>query len=232
MLRTRFLKFCNRIMKRDIQFSDEIPTFYLLNLIYERARMLLVGTWKKIKFKRVGKIFFCGRNVQIKCPSKIIVGNSVTFKDGVKVDALSKYGVIIGDNVSIGENCRVMCSGSVSEIGKGVKIGDNTGIANDCFIGAAGGVSIGSNVLIGQNVRFHAENHEFLNTEILIKDQGVSHEGIKIGNDCWIGAGVVFLDGAEIGDGCVVGANAVVTQKFADNCVIAGVPAKIIKKRE
>lgn len=65
----------------------------------------------------------------------------------------------------------------------------------------------------------------------LIREQGVSHKGIKIGNNCWIGAGVVFLDGAELGDGCVVGANAVVTKKFPDNVVIAGIPARILTYR-
>ncbi len=56
-------------------------------------------------------------------------------------------------------------------------------------------------------------------------------KGIKIGNNCRIGAGVVFLDGAELGDGCVVAANAVVTKKFPDNSVIGGMPAKLIKER-
>ena len=52
-----------------------------------------------------------------------------------------------------------------------------------------------------------------------------------IGNDCWIGAGAVFLDGAEIGDGCIVGANAVVIGKFPNNTIIAGMPAKVIGNR-
>ena len=49
---------------------------------------------------------------------------------------------------------------------------------------------------------------------------------------CWIGAGAVFLDGAELGDGCVVGANAVITKKFPDNVVVAGIPAKVIDARK
>jgi acetyltransferase-like isoleucine patch superfamily enzyme len=59
----------------------------------------------------------------------------------------------------------------------------------------------------------------------------VSHKGIKIGNNCWIGAGAVFLDGAVVGNGCVVGANAVVTKKFPDNSIIIGIPAKLYKRR-
>jgi len=42
----------------------------------------------------------------------------------------------------------------------------------------------------------------------------------------------VFLDGAELGDGCVVGANAVITKKFPDNVVVAGIPAKVIDARK
>lgn len=62
--------------------------------------------------------------------------------------------------------------------------------------------------------------------------QGVTHKGIVIGNNCWIGAGAVYLDGAKLGNGCVVGTNSVIMKEFPDNCVIAGIPAKIIKCRE
>ena len=118
------------------------------------------------------------------------------------------------------------------EVGKGFKMGQYTSIANDCFVGAAGGVEIGDYVAIGQNVRFHSENHGFSDPDKMICEQGTTHKGIKIGSDCWIGAGAVFLDGSEIGNGCVVGANAVVSGKFEDYSVIAGVPAKVIKKRK
>ena len=84
---------------------------------------------------------------------------------------------------------------------------------------------------MGQNIRFHSENHNYEDMTIPIRMQGVTNKGIKIGNDCWIGAGAVFLDGAELGDGCVVGANSVVNKKFDDNSIIVGMPAKMIKKR-
>lgn len=99
------------------------------------------------------------------------------------------------------------------------------------MFGAAGGIEIGDDVVAGQFIRFHSENHNYNDISKLIRNQGVSHKGIKVGNNCWIGAGVVFLDGAELGDGCVVGTNAVVTKNFPENSVIVGVPAKIIKKR-
>ena len=100
------------------------------------------------------------------------------------------------------------------------------------MFGAAGGIEVGDDVVAGQFIRFHSENHNFNDLSKLIRDQGVSHKGIKIGNNCWIGAGAVFLDGAELGDGCVVGANAVITKKFPDNVVVVGIPAKVISHRD
>ena len=55
---------------------------------------------------------------------------------------------------------------------------------------------------------------------------------IKIGKNCFIGCNSIILKGTVLGDGCVVGAGAVVAGKFEDNCVIAGNPAKVIKRLE
>lgn len=90
---------------------------------------------------------------------------------------------------------------------------------------------IGNDVIAGQMVRFHAENHNYISHEQLIREQGVNCQGITVGNNCWIGAGAVFLDGSSIGDGCIVAANAVVTKKFPDNVIIGGMPEKIIGER-
>ena len=81
-------------------------------------------------------------------------------------------------------------------------------------------------------MRFHAENHNYTALNIPIRLQGVNQKGIKIGNNIWIGAGAVFLDGSEVEDGCIVAANAVVKDKFPPNCIIAGVPAKIVRMRK
>lgn len=164
--------------------------------------------------------------------TKLQVRSGVTFYDDVIINAMSHDGVQLGDNVTIGQRSMIKTSGSISIIGKGFSMGDYSAMVNDCFVGAAGGVSIGKYVAIGQNVRFHSENHRFDNPNLPIHEQGVVNEGIQVGNDCWIGAGAVFLDGSAIGDGCVVGANSVVTKRFPSNCVIVGAPARIIKYRD
>ena len=85
--------------------------------------------------------------------------------------------------------------------------------------------------MMGQNVRFHAQNHIFEDTNILLREQGTSQKGIIIEDDCWIGAGSVFLDGITVGRGSVIGANTVVTKNVEPYSVVVGNPGKIIKKR-
>ncbi len=53
---------------------------------------------------------------------------------------------------------------------------------------------------------------------------------VSIGNNVWIGENVCILPGVNIGDGCIIGANSVVNGDIADNCMVAGAPAKVIKE--
>ena len=147
------------------------------------------------------------------------------------INALSKEGVQLGDNVSIGMRSMIKTSGSLTVVGKGFFMGHDSAMGNDCFVGAAGGVSIGNYVAIGQNVRFHSENHEFHERNRRICEQGVTNKGITVGNDVWIGAGAVILDGTHIGNGCVIGANTLVNKDIPDYSIAVGNPVKIVGHR-
>ena len=100
------------------------------------------------------------------------------------INALSKEGIQFGKNTSIGRNTTIECTGSLFEIGKGIKIGNNVGIGINCILGCAGSVEIGNDTIIGTLVTMHSENHIFINSEIPIRLQGVTHQGISIGNNC------------------------------------------------
>lgn len=217
--------------KDDFHLDEKIGKGYVFRLCGKYGWMMLRGKCFSLFHKNISNSVFIGKKVKALEKRYLTVGRKCKLHDGVYIDALSKDGVVLGDNVILGRATRIECTGGLQNIGKGVKIGNRTTFGNDCFFGAAGGVEIGEDVVAGQFIRFHSENHNFNDLSVPIREQGVTHKGIKIGNNCWIGAGAVFLDGAELGDGCVVAANAVVTKKFPENSVIGGVPAKMIKVR-
>lgn len=217
--------------KDDFQIDRTIGKKYIFRQCWKYGWMMVRGRLFSLGYTKIEDNIFVGKKVKIIEKKHLTVGYKTKLQDGVYIDALSVDGVVLGNGVVIGRNTRIECTGGLQNIGKGVKIGNRTTFGNDCMFGAAGGIEIGDDVVAGQFIRFHSENHNFNNLDILIREQGVSHKGIKIGNNCWIGSGAVFLDGAEIGDGCVVAANAVVTKRFGKNCVLAGMPAKVVKKR-
>ena len=122
--------------------------------------------------------------------------------------------------------------------GAEIEIGDNVGISG-ATIYARKKITIGENTCIGGNCKildndFHPIEAEARNK--LLRDENggdsdlVPSREIKIGKNCFIGCNSIILKGTVLGDGCVVGAGAVVCGKFEDNCVIAGNPAKVIKR--
>jgi acetyltransferase-like isoleucine patch superfamily enzyme len=95
------------------------------------------------------------------------------------------------------------------------------------YIQAINGIRLGRNVLFATGVKLISANHD-------IKDHSnfVRTEPISIGDNVWLGTGVIILPGVKIGNNCVIGAGSVVTKSFnEDNLIIAGNPAKIISKR-
>ena len=95
----------------------------------------------------------------------------------------------------------------------------------------AGHISFGKECIVGPGVILRSSNHVSSDVNIPIMYQG--HEGgcITIGNNVWIGAGVIILPNVKIGNGVIIGAGSVVTKSFSENKVIGGAPAKLIKER-
>jgi acetyltransferase-like isoleucine patch superfamily enzyme len=161
----------------------------------------------------------------------ISCGRNVILEDYVFLDGLSKNGIVIGSNVTIARHASVLCTGVIADVGMGVSIGDNSAIGAYSFIGGQGGVDIGKNVLVGAGVKMFSENHIYDRLDIPIRQQGERRHGITIGEDCWIGAGSIILDGAALSKGCVVAAGSVVRGDIEAYSVIGGVPARILKSR-
>lgn len=109
-----------------------------------------------------------------------------------------------------------------------VTIGDHTRIGIHCTV--IGPVQIGHHVNLAQGITVTALNHNFADSNKRIDEQGVSTKQVTIGDDVWIGANAVILPGVTIGNHVVVAAGAVVTKDVADNSLVGGIPAKLIKQ--
>ncbi len=115
-----------------------------------------------------------------------------------------------------------------TDCGKNIKIGKNVFINSCCRFQDQGGIEIGDNVLIGHNTTIATLNHDF-NPE---KRANLTPNKVKIGNNVWIGADCTILPGVEIKDGAIIGAGSVVTKSVEENTIVAGNPARVIKKIE
>jgi len=113
-----------------------------------------------------------------------------------------------------------------------ISIGNNAHFGSGSVIVGKGGLTIGSDVLVGHGSKIVTTRHNFERTDISIRQQGISSSPISIGNDVWLGFNVVILDGSKIGDGCILAAGAIVKGVFERRSILAGVPAKILRPRE
>lgn len=220
-----------QLRNKKFTFDPEVKTGALFSLASEKSLAYLRGL--KLWFRlRKNKHLFLGSKVKFFNLSNIEFGKWVNIEDNVYLKSLGKLPITIGDNVRIGANSRLVTSTSFNKIGSHISIGNNVGIGEFSYLGGAGGLEIGENTIIGQYFSCHPENHSFRSCDLLIRHQGVTRKGITIGKNCWIGAKVTILDGVTIGDNCVVAAGAVVKESIQANSVVAGVPAKFIKKRQ
>jgi serine acetyltransferase len=90
-------------------------------------------------------------------------------------------------------------------------------------------IEIGNDVFTGPNVYITDQNHTYCDPEQPIGRQWPENNPVAIGAGCWIGTGAIVLPGTRLGRNVAVAAGAVVRGEFPDHCVIAGVPAKVVR---
>jgi acetyltransferase-like isoleucine patch superfamily enzyme len=137
---------------------------------------------------------------------RLEVGEGALFEPGVWITAPAPARVRIGAGTFLNRNVMV----ASQEL---VEIGAHCMLANGCFVSDA--------------------SHRFDDPEVPITWQGFETKGpSRIGDNCWLGVGVVVTSGVTIGERCVIGANSVVTKDIPPYSIAAGAPARVLRSIE
>ena len=217
--------------KENYKIDTNITNYQFFLIIISKLLQLIRGTVIKPFLKKSKGFIFIGNNSKIKFKSLFSHGNSCQIGNYVHINALSKYGVKLGNNVTILDGSYIDCTGVISNIGEGITIGNNVGFAQNCFIQVRGKVFIEDNVILGPNVSIFSENHKYDNYNLPINEQGVERKGVRIEYGVWVGSRTIILDGVTIGKNSIIAAGSVITKDVKPNTIVGGVPAKFIKNR-
>lgn len=148
-----------------------------------------------------------------------------------------KFRLKFAEGLTTGHHCRFDLIGEEDDnsikliIGKNCKLGDNVHIvANEKVI-------IGDNCLMASKIFISDTSHgDYTNTtidsspDVPPDERPLYMKPVSIGNKVWIGENVCILLGVSIGNGCIIAANSVVNRDVPNNCMVAGCPAKVIKR--
>ncbi|MFK7809340.1 MAG: acyltransferase [Saprospiraceae bacterium] len=143
----------------------------------------------------------------------------------------ARCGVHIFEKGKINCKGRIILDDQVMLYTKGeLELGENFGVNRYSRIVAHEKIVIGNNVTLGQMVSILDHDHQYLMEEEQLRLDGYVTAPVSIGNNIWIGDKCTILKGVTIGDNVVVGANTLVHKDVPANCVIGGVPFKILKR--
>jgi len=181
-------------------------------------------------FKSCGRKVIFGKNVTIRHPHKIALGDGVVLDDGSVVDAkgADNAGIVLGDRVYVGRNTVIYCKNG------DIEIGENVSFSANCIVFSSNKLVMKPNSVVASFAYLLSGGEYDLDDPTpLALQKGTCTKGpLEIGEDCWIGAGAKVLDGAGLGDHCAIGAGAVVNKPIPANSIAVGVPARVVKTRK
>ncbi len=187
-----------------------------IRLMNERAKGFLYfgfeGFFRKVRVS--GRISFRGRKSNFKFGKncRILGDLHLVLSDSWKV----KPSIVLGDNVIIDHGVYMNFHGGA------ITAGNNCHFGVGAVIQAGGELTIGDDVLFGPGTKIFASNHSISNKRYeaeRLSEAGECFKGIRIGNNVWVGADCVILDGSTLADWTVYGAGGIVSGNYQANTV-------------
>jgi acetyltransferase-like isoleucine patch superfamily enzyme len=167
---------------------------------------ILRGLLYKPFFGKFGFPSYIGKPIFISNFKRIFIGKKVRIFPGARMEVMDKNSsIVFENNISIAQNLHIISGGNQE-----LRIGKDTTFSANVFV---------TNI-----------EHEYKNIGTHVMEQKLISSKTNIGENCFIGYGVVIQTGTILGKQCIVGSNSVVRGIFPDYCVIVGVPARIVKR--
>jgi acetyltransferase-like isoleucine patch superfamily enzyme len=180
-----------------------------------KAATYCVRSYHVRRFARAGKGIRIGRGFAVHGPDRIQVEDGVVIASHVTLRAMVEY----------------PWTSPPQRFASGIVLKRGCFINSFTEIAAAGHITIGEDVMIGQQCCIIDMNHGYEDVGRSVKSQAVRVRGeIRIGDGSWLGAHCVVVGGVTIGRHCVVGAHSLVNRDVPDFCVAAGAPARVLKR--
>ena len=153
------------------------------------------------------------------------------MKFGAKVSARAEVDFTrhlrLGKGVQIGSFCKIKASDGPLEIGDSVHIGVGTVIS-----AFQGGITLGADTLVSPHCTIISNMYRHDRLDVPLREQGRDSKGVRIGRNCFLGAGTVVVDGTTIGDNVIVSPNSVVSGTIPANTILQGNPARVVLTRQ
>lgn len=190
--------------------------FYLRKLFYPRL------------FKFFGRGVIIGRNVVLRHPRRMRLGNHVTVDDNCVLDArgAGQGGLVLEDDVLINRNCMLLAKTGPIHFGRRTSLGSNSVVVS------MDGVELGEAVLTAGGCYLSAGAYRFESSAAVMDQEAYTKGPIHIGDKAWLGTRVTVLDGVRIGSGAVIGACALVNRDIPEQAIAVGVPARVVRIRK
>lgn len=157
------------------------------------------------------------------------------YRSNLSLDPAARIerGVIwrLGDTASVelgAKSC--VRTGAELKVDGALRIGRRVLIGAWSTLSVLDGLEIGDDCLLAERVSIRDHDHRYADPALSVAEQGYEVAPVRLGRNVWLGCNVTVLKGVSLGDSCVVGAGAVVTTSFPAGCVLAGVPAREIKR--
>lgn len=177
----------------------------MFSKLSKKIKKLLLSKSKTIRKMKDDGIFAI--------PIGIVLGNFI-FQRILRINSNSKWSVHFTSVIVAPDRIKI-----------GKRVAFSLAVCRGYYIQGVNGITIGDNTIFASGIKIISSNHDPYNFK-----RPVKAKPITIGANCWIGANAVILPGVSLGDHTIVGAGAIVTKSFPGNMVIAGNPARIIKK--